>query len=282
MKRPLILITNDDGIRSVGLRTVAAACADLGELLLVAPAVQQSAVGRGKPLGSSGWIVPQSIDLGLGGPPVQGYAVEASPAQTVEYALFELVEGSHRPAGTRVDAVDLVISGINYGENIGEGITVSGTIGAAMEAASFGIPALAVSQQTHPDNYFSHDGELDFFATAHFVRKIAAQVLAHGMPPGVDVLKIDAPEGVSAETPWRWTRASRRRYFYPVAPPRESFDEPARLGMRVHVDPNLVEPDSDIYAVTIDRVISVTPLTNDLTAKMDGGEPSAWPGNRDV
>lgn len=269
MRRPFILITNDDGIRSMGLRAVAIACADLGDLLIVAPAVQQTAQGRAKPIHNSGRILTQEIDLGNGKPPITGYAVEGTPAQAVEHALFEIVDSRRRK-------VDLAISGINYGENIGEGLTVSGTIGAAMEAASFGIPALAVSQQTHPDHYMSHDIELDFLATAAIVRKFAEWVLHDGLPPGVDLLKIDAPEGVSPETPWRWTRASRKRYFYPVAPQRQSLDERARMGFEVRVDPAQVEPDSDIRAVVIDKVISVTPLSNDLTARVEIGASSGW------
>lgn len=269
VKRPLILITNDDGIRSLGLRAAASACADLGDLLIVAPAAQQTAQGRAKPVDSGGRILTHTIDLGLGGPPATAYAVEASPAQVVEFALYELLPLHRVNGGEPVGAVDLAISGINYGENIGEGVTVSGTIGAAMEAASFGIPALAVSQQTQAEHYLSHDVELDFMATAGVVRKFAAWVLKWGLPPGVDVLKIDTPEGVSSETPWRWTRVSRQRYFYPVPPQRQSLDERARMGFVAHVDPAQVEPDSDIRAVAIDKVISVTPMSNDLTARVD-------------
>lgn len=269
MSRPLILITNDDGIRSLGLLAAARACADLGELLIVAPAVQQTAQGRAKPAGVTGRILTRPLDLGGGRPPVTAYAVEASPAQVVEFALYELLPFV-RGAGTPpIGSVDLAISGINYGENIGEGITVSGTVGAAMEAASFGIPALAVSQQTQAEHYLSHDAELDFMVTAGVVRQFAEWVLARGLPSGVDVLKIDTPEGVTPETPWRWTRVSRRRYFYPVPPQRQSLDERARMGFVTHVDPDQVEPDSDIFAVAVDKVISVTPLTNDLTARVD-------------
>jgi 5'-nucleotidase len=147
-----------------------------------------------------------------------------------------------------------------------------------MEAASFGIPALAVSQQTHAKHYMSHDVELDFFATARFVRQFAIWVLERGLPAGVDVLKIDAPEGVTVDTPWRWTRASRQRYFHPVAPQRQSLDERAAMGFEVRVDPALVEPDSDVAAVAIDKVISVTPLSNDLTARVGSSAWAAWDG----
>ncbi len=131
--KPLILVTNDDGISSKGLRAAAEACAPLGEVLICAPTLQQSGTGRSMPITSEGRIFPQDllIDDGL----VQGYAIEGTPAQVVQHGLFEIAQ---RP-------VDLVVSGINYGENLGEGITVSGTIGAALESASFKLPSLAVS-----------------------------------------------------------------------------------------------------------------------------------------
>lgn len=274
MTRPLILITNDDGIRSMGLRAVAAACADLGDLFIVAPAVQQSAVGRSKPAGSSRRIFEYTIELKPGMPPVKAYAVDGSPAQVVEHALFELLDAPP-------SAISLTISGINYGENIGEGITVSGTVGAAMEAASYGIPAIAVSQQTLAEHYLSHDVALDFEATAAIVRKFAIRVLEKGLPPGVDVLKIDTPESVNFETPWRWTRVSKQRYFYPIIGQRPSLDDVVRLNFEARIDPDTLEPDSDIRAVAIDKVISVSPLSNDLTARSEMSSVPAWGSNGD-
>ena len=114
--RPLILITNDDGIASKGLRCAAEACDLLGEVLICAPTVQQSGTGRSMPPTSEGRIFGR--DLVINGRPITGYAVEGTPAQVVQHGLFEIAD---RP-------VDLVVSGINYGENLGEGVTVSGRI----------------------------------------------------------------------------------------------------------------------------------------------------------
>jgi 5'-nucleotidase len=102
--------------------------------------------------------------------------------------------------------------------------------------------------------------------------------LEKGLPPGVDLLKIDTPEGVTLETPWRWTRISKRRYFFPIAPQRQSLDEHARMGFETRADPALVEPDSDVYAVVIDKVISISPMSNDLTAKVERNALAAWDG----
>lgn len=262
--RPLILITNDDGIRSRGLTAAVMACAPLGDLLIVAPAGQQTAAGRAKPPASTG-----RIDLHqffAAGQVITGYGVDGAPAQAVEHALFEFA--SRR--------VDLAVSGINYGENIGENITTSGTVSAALEASSFGVPAIAISRQTAPEHYFNHDADLDFSDAAHFLRKFAASVLIDGLPTGVDVLKIDIPESATPATAWRWTRVSRQRYFFPVAPQRTSLAEALPMGFTMCADPQMVEPDSDIRAVIIDKIVSVAPLSNDLTARVDARLLSAW------
>jgi 5'-nucleotidase len=256
-QRPLIMITNDDGIRSRGLLAAASACDLLGDLLIVAPAHQQSAVGRSKPPGSSGRIFEEK--LLVNDRTIIGYAIEGTPAQVVEHGLVELAD--------RVPA--LVVSGINFGENIGEGITTSGTVGAALEAASFGLPALATSLQTDPKHYFTHDAELDFAVAAHFVRLVATAVIKYGLPAGAELLKIDIPSHATLETPMRWTRLSRPRYFYPVPKPRRALNEPSAMGYEQRADPTVLAPDSDVRAVILDHVVSVTPLVLDMTAPID-------------
>ena len=165
-ERALILLTNDDGVHSFGLHAAVAACEPLGDLLVVAPIAQQTAAGRSKPVSSTGRLT--RVEIHVHDRIIPAYGVDASPAQAVEHALFELAP---RP-------VDLVVSGINYGENVGEGLAVSGTLGAALEGASFGIPAIAISRQTAPEHFLNHRAELDFGVAAHFLRKLAAQVLA--------------------------------------------------------------------------------------------------------
>ncbi len=265
--RPLILITNDDGIDSLGLLAAVAACAPLGDLLIAAPAGQQTAAGRSKPPGNGGRILARRLEVA--GQAFPAWAVEASPAQVVEYALVELAPPLARP-------VALAVSGINYGENLGEGITVSGTVGAAMEAASFRIPALAVSLQTSPEHYLNHVAAVDFGAAAHFTRRFAAAALAQGLPDGVDLLKIDVPRQATPATPFRWTRLSRQRYFYPVPPRRRRLDEPAAMGFEARLEPSRLEPDSDIRAVALDGVVSVTPLSLDFTAPVARARLQAW------
>lgn len=257
MTKPLILITNDDGIHSRGLLAAASACDLLGDLLIVAPAHQQSAVGRAKPPGSSGRIFEEPLIINERS--ITGYAIEGTPAQVVEYAVVELAQ--QPPA--------LVVSGINFGENIGEGITTSGTVGAALEAASFGLPALAASLQTDPKHYFTHDAELDFAIATHFVRLVATALLRHGLPSGADLLKLDLPSHATLETPVRWTRLSRHRYFYPVPRPRQALSDPSPMGFVQRADPAILATDSDVRAVVLDHVVSVTPLVLDMTAPVN-------------
>lgn len=262
--RPLILLTNDDGIRSPGLLAAAHACAPLGDLLIAAPVVQQSGVGRAKPSTSGGRIFAE--ELLVNEQKHTGYAIEGSPAQVVEHALVELA----------VRPVAVAVSGINYGENIGEGIAVSGTVGAAMEAASLGVPALAISLQTAPEHYYSHSAEVDFTVAAHFLHQFVVATLRQDLPAGVDLLKIDVPMAASVATPHRWTRLSRQRYFHPVAPQRRKLSDPAPMGFRTGFDAERLEADSDIRAVIVDRVVSVTPVEIDMTAPVDLARLAQW------
>src|SRR5215467_7022964 len=143
-ERPLILFTNDDGIASPGLWAVVDAFYDVGDVLVVAPREQQSGMGRSLPVTSEGRIIEQ--ERLIRGEPNKVYAVDGTPAQAVQHGVIELAD--------RLPS--LVVSGINYGENCGNGVTISGTVGAALEAASLGIPAIAVSQQTAFDLHKSY------------------------------------------------------------------------------------------------------------------------------
>jgi len=253
--RPLILVTNDDGIGSPGLLAALRAVRDLGEVWVVAPRVQQSGSGRSFPVHK---VDVQESVLAVDGIPVPAFSLDTSPAQAVRHGLLRFVP--RQP--------DLTISGINYGENIGGTVTISGTIGAAIESASFGIPTLAASLETESQYHFGQSTEVDFGTAAIFVRRLAQWVLAHGLPAGVDIFKLDVPALAGPDTPWRITRVSRQPYWVsPVV-----VDEQGRKHLRGYVrqvDADTLEPDSDIQAIAVDQVVSLSPLTTDLTAKVD-------------
>lgn len=252
---PLIFITNDDGIASPGLKAAARAVLGLGEVLVVAPSLQQTAMGRSFRGRKDAVLEPIAFEVD--GHAIRAYHAEGSPASVVRHAL-QIFCRERMP--------DLLISGINYGENVGTSITASGTVGAAIEAASMGIPALAAALQVHPDDVLRH-GEQNWTAAEYFLRLFAIKRLGATLPPDVDLLKIDIPDDATAETPWRLSRLSRQRYFQMVleTPSLESRIGDGRL--MVHVDHASLETDSDIHALTVDRVVAVTPLSLDATSR---------------
>lgn len=256
-ERPLIVFTNDDGIESPGLWAVVEVFTDLGDILVCAPREQQSGTGRSLPATSRGTIRTQSMTIN--GNTYTVYAVDGTPAQSVQHAVIEVAD--RWPS--------LVVSGINYGENAGNGVTISGTIGAVLEAASFDIPALAVSQQTPTDLHLSYSDSVDFTVAARFARRFGEWLLRNRRPDDVDLLKLDVPWGATMETPWRVTRLSRRRVYWPTRPERAALADTGRLGYHFNTDPSRAEPDSDVYAVLHEGVISVTPMSLDMTSRTD-------------
>ena len=255
---PIILFTNDDGIQSPGLWALVSAFRHICRPLVVAPRQQQSGMGRSMPHYSEGRIFPFEAPVACGD--CSAYAVEGTPAQAVQHAILELAP----------EQPSLLVSGINYGENTGNGVTISGTVGAAMEAASLGIVSIAVSQQTPTDLHLSYSDEVDFSAAAAVSLQFGAWLMDHRtLPDDVDVLKIDVPWGATAATEWRVTRLSRRRVYFPTRPERAALHDSGKLGYAINSDPTAAEPDSDVYALLTDKVISVTPISLDLTSRTD-------------
>ncbi|MEP7286458.1 MAG: 5'/3'-nucleotidase SurE [Chloroflexota bacterium] len=254
--KPLILFTNDDGIASPGLWANVEAFADIAEILVVAPREQQSGMGRSLPVTSEGRIYEEKRVFG--GAERTVYSVDGTPAQSVQHGVIELA--SRLP--------DLVVSGINYGENTGNGVTISGTVGAALEAASLGIPALAMSQVTPLDQHMTY-ADIDFSAAAYFARLFGLWLLNSRRPDDVDILKVDVPLNATRDTPWRITRLSRRRVYWPTRPERVALRDIGRLGYALSSDPSEAEPDSDSYTVLQDKIVSVTPMSLDMTSRTD-------------
>lgn len=256
-ERPLILFTNDDGIASPGLWVVVEAFYDVGDVLVVAPREQQSGMARSMPVASEGRI--HEDQRLINGEMNTVYAVDGTPAQSVQHGVIELAD--------RLPS--LVVSGINYGENCGNGVTISGTVGAALEAASLGIPALAVSQQTPRDLHLTYSSDVDFSAAAYFARKFGMWLIENDTPDDVDVLKLDVPLSATPETPWKVTRLSRRRVYWPTRPERVALSDVGRMGYRFNYDPAQAEPDSDVYVVLQEGLVSLTPMSLDMTSRTD-------------
>jgi 5'-nucleotidase len=253
--RPLILVTNDDGLLSPGLRAAAEAVADLGELLLVAPATQQTAMSRAFVRDPDAGVIEQ-VDLHIADTTVPAYAVSGSPVMAVTHAVLELAQ---RP-------ISLCISGINYGENVGSAIGVSGTVGAALEAEVYRIPAIAAAVTAQVSEWRAF-GDIDWSAARHFTRLLAAQVLDERMPSGVSVLNLNVPRTATPRTELRKTVQSHQPYYVRSKQPSpRPLHDPYQFPLAIVVDWEGLEPGTDIHAIAHDAVASVTPLTWRMTA----------------
>jgi len=250
--QPLILITNDDGILSPGMWAAARAVEPLGEILVIAPTEQRSGAGRSH-ITFSNTMNEKMVPLN--GRMIKAFALDMTPAGAVFRGISTLTP--RRPA--------LLISGINYGENVGTGITGSGTVGAALEGGIWGIPSLAVSLEMEPKYYLSHSSDIDFTLAAHITARIVRRILEIGLPGGVDVLKIDIPKTATEETPMQLTRQSCKRHYYRR---RENSHEGTDPTFERVLDPREAEPGSDIRTLFVERCISVCPLSIDLTASV--------------
>ena len=260
MDKCQILLTNDDGIHSPGLWAAAEALSDLGYVTVAAPREQSSGMGRSLPMTSDGVIRPES--LRVCGKDWTVYAVGGTPAQAVLHGILEIMP--QRP--------DLVVSGINYGENVATGITISGTVGAAMEAASQGIPALAASLETEREHHLTYSTEVDFSAAAWFTAFFARKLLEKQFPPEVNLFKLDVPCNATRQTPWQVTRLAHQQYYIPVAPQRKSWEERGPVDYREAATFESEREDSDVYVLRRKRMVSLTPLSLDFTARVDFNE----------
>lgn len=175
-QRPLILLTNDDGVMAHGLTALRQAFAPLGDVWVVAPETEQSGVGHG---------ITLHRFLRIRALAEQVLAVDGTPTDCVYIALNKVLP--RQPA--------LVVSGVNHGGNLGDDVLYSGTVGAALEGAHHGLPSMAVSRVA------SHGvgGPADFEVAAGFASTLAQQVLAQGLPSGL-VLNVNVPKRATVDT----------------------------------------------------------------------------------
>jgi len=256
-KKPHILLTNDDGIRSPGLWAAASELSRIGYVTVAAPREQSSGMGRSLPSTSDGIIRKEQVQVN--GQEWNVYAVGGSPAQSVLHGVLEIVP--HKP--------DLIVSGINYGENVGLGVTISGTVGAAMEAAAMGVPALAISLQTETQYHLTHSEDIDFSVAGYFTAYFARLLLEKKFPHEVDLIKVEVPTHATPETEWQVARLSRSRYYDPVPSKRESWEHPGPITYKHSEEIEGEVEDTDAYILRTKKMVAVTPLNLDMTARVN-------------
>ena len=175
MKKLLILISNDDGIHAPGINALAEEIKKIGDVVIVAPDKQQSAVGHAITMNS-----PLRVQKVEKQGTFFGYAVTGTPADAVKLAVRSLLP--HPP--------DLVISGINHGSNTAISVIYSGTVSAATEGTILGIPSFAISLTTYD--------EADFSYAAVFARKLSLKIIEQGLPKGT-LLNVNVPPVAASE-----------------------------------------------------------------------------------
>lgn len=255
--KPQILLTNDDGIESPGLWAAAEALSEIGYVWVAAPRDQASSTGRSMPLSSDGTITIRNMTVH--GQEWTVHAVGGTPAQTVQHGILEII--GQKPA--------LVVSGINYGLNLGNAITISGTVGAAMEAASLEVPALAVSMETDVEKIFQHADDVDFSQAAYFTAYFGRRLMDHSRSLGSRFLKVEVPRDATRDTPWKLARLDPENYYIPYLDRKGTWDDPYTLKANFRSDPENFTPGTDTYVAMVERKVAVTPLTLDMTARVD-------------
>ena len=256
-KEPQILLTNDDGILSPGLWAAAETLDELGYVTVIAPREQASGTGRSYPSYYDGNMTAEK--LVVNGKEWTVHALGGTPAMAVLYGIFYLVQG--KP--------DLIVSGINYGLNVGNGVTISGTVGAALEGAAAGIPSMAISLETEMEYHASYSQEIDFKTAGYFTKYFSSRLLSNEMPPDVQVLKVEVPSDANPETSWQTTRLSNKSFYTPTAPEDIAIAELTGIGYEIASDYDQSPVGTDSHAVVNQRAISVTPLSLDLTSRVD-------------
>ena len=263
MKDYNILITNDDGIESPGLRAAVESVVNIGTVTVVAPSHQQTGTGRG--LVGDMRSSLQRIAYQVNGSAVRAYHCGCSPALIVNHSLRTIFK-ENKP--------DLLISGINYGENLGINITHSGTIGAALEAASAGIISIAISKQTDIDSHHKFSVQ-DWTAATYFLNRFARILLKEKLQADVNVLKIDVPSGATPSTKWKITKLAKAGYYSRHIENATENSIICEGKTIIKIDEEKIDPETDIYAVAIDKLVSVTPLSVDLTSRVNPSELQA-------
>ncbi len=242
-----ILLSNDDGHFSEGLRALVEALRPLGELWVVAPETEQSAASH---------AISLHRPLRIREVRERWFAVDGTPTDCSYVAIHHVLKG-RRPR--------LMVSGINHGSNLADDVTYSGTVAAAMEASILGVPAIAFSLATRE--------RFDFRTAARFAHALVKTALERPLPPHM-LLNVNGPAGVEP-TGYAVTRLGKHSYGFEVI---EKVDPRGRryywIGGSEYQHEDI--PGSDCNAVLREKLISVTPLMLDLTDDSLRGEVRRW------
>jgi 5'-nucleotidase len=246
-----VLLTNDDGITATGLNVLRRALLDVPglELAVIAPDSNRSATARSITFREPLWV--EEVEFGDG---TSGFATSGTPVDCVRFAALGLIE--FEP--------ELIVSGINHGANLGDDITYSGTVAAALEGIMLGLPAIAVSQQAdHGELHFqagSAWGRDYFEQAASFVARMVEELERVPMPQGT-LLNVNAPAEDAVGV--RACRLGKRIYRDRMELTEE---EGGRKSYRIYGDtPGYRDEEGTDFAAIADRCIAVTPLHFDLT-----------------
>ena len=236
--KPLILVCNDDGIFSPGIKALAEVASEFGEVVVVAPDRQQSAVGHAITMS-----VPLRANEMTVAKKYKGFAVNGTPADCVKLAHGNLLD--RKP--------DLGLSGINHGSNAGINILYSGTVSAATEGTILGYPSIAVSCTAYPE-------QADLKGAQEAARRVVKFVLDKGLPKGV-TLNVNAPEGEFKGI--QWSRMADSRYVEEYEDRVDPFNR-AYYWLTGQFELLDEGNDSDIHILNEGNA-TVTPIQYDLT-----------------
>ncbi|MCS7104181.1 MAG: 5'/3'-nucleotidase SurE [Thermofilaceae archaeon] len=237
-----IVVTNDDGLRSPGLRLLYEAVRELDEALVIAPMEQASAKGGMLTLDEP--IRVYELDLTY----ASAYGITGSPRDVVHVAR-EVFGG-----------LDMLVSGINIGENTSiQNILVSGTVGAAAEASLFDIPAVAFSADVNKPSALTERGYADFAVSV--ARAVARYVASEGLPSGVDLLNVNLPRSPTSLV--RVVPPARRRWIEKLD---RRVDPRGQCYYWLYGEATEPEPGTDSYVVFVERGIAISPISLSLKA----------------
>ncbi len=241
MKPLRILVSNDDGIFAPGIFALAQSLRELGEVIVVAPDRQQSAVGHAITMHSPVRVYPFHVNGTM-----FGYAIDGTPADAVKFAVRNLMKDN---------PPDVLVSGINHGSNTAVNVIYSGTVSAATEGAILGVPSIAVSLTTFDTP--------DFRYAAKFSKKLTKIVAEKGLPPGT-VLNVNVPnipeDEIQGVVVTRQGRSNWDDYY------EKRLDPGKREYYWLTGSLQILDKEEDIDLIAIkNKKVSITPIHYDLT-----------------